>query len=318
MATQPPICDIPAETGTSHDNKETKKAEKKKKLKEEEPYSNPWIGHQGRSSESYQTPPHENKEYGGYSTGGGAGAGEGEDGLLGVDSMEPSKLPKGMNAAQAKKLVSNSIKAMKKKDYVIYTEKYKVNLVGIRTPINSNINYFNDWFVVFWWESDSIEDVKYKVYKQTTVPGLACRKGGTSSSNSKGAGWLIESQFTFTIGKAKQGTDRAYTCLRPDNKQISYRSKYNSAGKLIPSKKNGKIWLDGKMNHGMLIHKSSYKSRNAAYSKDTTKRIGSWSYGCQVFARTDHYEEMLGYCFKAKKKTGQKKFKYAILLESDL
>jgi len=300
------VCKRKPVSGEEHNKKEQEKQEKKQKMMDKDPYDSGWVG-RTNNAKSHEVTKNDNANYGTYTSGDASGGGEA--GIPDIDSLEPSKLPKNMSPEKAKKIVSKVIAYIKKKNYILYTKKYKVNLAGIRTPINKNINYFNDWFVIFWWENDDLEDVKYKIYKITTVPGLKCRQGG-GDANSKGAGWLVEKQFTYTIGLT-----HGYTCLRSTSDQVAYRSEFNSSGKLAPKTKDGKIWKDGNQNHLMLIHKSAYPKNGAAYGKSTTKRIGGWSFGCQVFARTDHFEEMLALCNKAKKKAKQSKFKYTLIKE---
>jgi len=295
------------------EKEEKRKEEEKKKILESDPYADPWIKRKGRSIESFQIEKIENEDYGIYTT---------SPGVPDLDSIEPSKLPKSLSQDKAIKLVAKIIEHYKKKNYVLKMKNKHINLAGIRTPINTNINFFNDFFVVFWWEDDKkIEDVSFRVYKITTVPGLDCRQG-KNSMNKKGCGWLIEKQYKYVLG-----TTHGYECLRPLNDQIAYRSTPNSKGLLIPNKKDGKIVLDGKNNLAMLIHKSSYNGENGkkvhskSYQnpKDPSKKaIGSWSYGCQVFARYDNYLELLSYCHDRKEKNKQSKFFYTIILEKDL
>ena len=117
---------------------------------------------------------------------------------------------------------------MKKKNYIVYTKKWKLNLVGIRTPINNNINKFNDWLLCFWWDKDitnssDIDDIKYKIYKITTVPGLGVRKKPT---NSMGVGWLVENQYVDSyVLSFHKISDPAKNILRKNTLRISNSTK---------------------------------------------------------------------------------------------
>lgn len=305
------ICTKPEKTAEDVNIKDQEKNQKKEKMMNEDPYASLWVGHKGRSAESYQIKKTESVSYGNYTT-------DGTPGDFDASTLEPSKLPKNMTAAAAKKLVSNTIVAMKKKNYIVYTDLHKLNIVSLRSSINVNKNKFSDWMIVFWWETNTTKDVKFKIYKITTVPGIDSRKG--IDTNAKGAGWLIEKQFVdgFSIGLAKRNTNKAYDCLRSNNKQIAYRSIPNANGDLTKKLINGSIFLDGPMNHGMLIHKSSYLDPSSPEANRENKSIGSWSYGCQVFSKSLDFYEFMALCKKAKKTANQKKFTYTILIESDI
>jgi hypothetical protein len=290
-----------------------RKEEEKKKIIDSDPYSNYWIKRKGRSIESFQVEKVENVDYGTYTT---------SSDTPDLESLEPSKLPKSLSQKEAIKLVAKIIEYYRKKNYVLKIKNKHINLVGIRTPINTKINHFNDFFVLFWWDDEkNIENVSFKIYKITTVPGLDCRKG-INSMNKTGCGWLVEKQYKYVLGST-----HGYECLRPTNDQVAYRSRPNSKGLLIPEKKNNKILLNKKRNLAMLIHKSSWNGEKGkkvhpkSYQNPadiSTKTIGSWSYGCQVFARYDNYLELLSYCHDRKEKNRQTKFLYTIILEKDL
>ena len=295
-------------TGSEYEQQEQDKQDNIDKKLNEDPYGDFWSGYSTNSTFNPDIP-RENPEYGSY-----VSSDDKPSGIGSPESFKPSTLPKNFTDKKARGLIASIIKAMRKKNYIIYLKPYQINMVGIRAPINTNINKFNDWMVLFWWEKDgdnNQENCKYKLYRITTVPGINARTGKDPMAPD-GSGWLIESQFVdmykfgyFNIGSKTQVFDTLVT-----NKPVQkvYRSKYNSAAILTSYKQQGPY------DAGMFVHRSSYAKSGSADSIN----IGKWSYGCQVFAILDNFLEFYSILNTSKQKTGKSSFTYTILAESDV
>lgn len=183
----------------------------------------------------------------------------------------------------------------------------KMSVVGVRNTLavkNQYQNRFTDLLIVM-----SPEDKKQVfIYKGTTTPGIAFlympfRNWWMSSAlkdtiNPNGLGILQPGVYDYSIGSHKG----KYQAL------VQGKAK---AGRLKPVEKPQDLKFttftpqdiqDGSF--GMNIHKAG---------KDTSS-IDSWSAGCQVFKKSDDFDDMMGKV----KNSGQTVFKYALINSSDL
>ena len=88
--------------------------------------------------------------------------------------------------------VRRIIKMMKSRDYVVYDDPYKLNIVGVRNA-NTNPEHFDDTMYVFWKTDNGMWTGKE--YVITTDPSTVyLKKGGfrnSTSGNSDCCSWTI-------------------------------------------------------------------------------------------------------------------------------
>ena len=183
----------------------------------------------------------------------------------------------------------------------------KTNIVGVRNTLavkNQYQNRFTDLFIVM-----GPEDKKeVSIYRGTTTPGIAFLYMPFRN-------WWMSSALKSTINPDGLGI------LQPgvyDYNVGSHLGKYQAlvqgkakAGRLKPVENADDLKFQTftpqdvqEGNFGMNIHKAG---------KDTPS-IDSWSAGCQVFKRSDDFDEMMGKV----RNSGQTAFKYALINSSDL
>lgn len=196
-------------------------------------------------------------------------------------------------AATTSKKGSKHVRALKalmrKNKYETYDRPYEMNIVGIRSD-TTKPNSFDDMILV-WYKNDKGQIVEH-LYPATTDPSTYWLE---HPSNPKGAALLKQGQYkdAYTIGLHAG----KYKALR-QNKPVTVLRQYD--------RKNELDFLNGKPDTGMFginIHRAS--------SKGTTKEIGRYSAGCQVFANADDFNEFLGMAERQKELYGNK-FTYTL------
>lgn len=226
-----------------------------------------------------------------------------------LSTLKPSILPTNWNDDKVMKLMYGCIQFMNKSNYVIYWEKWKLNMVGIRTPINKNINKFNDLLLLWWFEEDEIpgniksmkSKVKFRLYRITTVPGKTYRINGFEGHD---CGYLKEGQYLdYHIGLHQ----KKYTALC-GGYQHAWRSKKGKENLTPDYSSTGKF--------GMNIHKSSY-NQNPNDSTPTIN-INDWSAGCHVFQVLSNFTEYMSIVNKSKNIVNSNKFTYTLVAENDI
>lgn len=186
----------------------------------------------------------------------------------------------------------NLMKALKDKDYVIYDQPFQLNIVGVRNA-ESQPNKFDDQLYVFY--KDENWNWVLKEYPITTDTGTFWLLNPMSSL---GTAMLKEGQY---IDAYKQGLHKGqYTALVQDKPVTTYRDYDRNAVFDF-----GQRETTG--NYGINIHKAGADSQN----------VDKWSAGCQVFQKSEDFQEFMQLTDKHKANFGNK-FTYTLLDERAL
>jgi hypothetical protein len=180
---------------------------------------------------------------------------------------------------------------MKSKNFTVYEQPYKLNIVGLRSP--SKIpNYFDDFIFTFF-KNNNNQWVGYES-PATTDTGTYWLQNPMSS---KGSALLKEGQYkdVYAIdlhsGKYKAVTQRL-------GDVIVYRD-YNRNATLDFN--NGR---EEKGRFGINIHRAD--------STGLSKTIDKNSAGCQVFANSEDFDKFMQFAEKSKNLYGNK-FTYTLI-----
>ena len=186
----------------------------------------------------------------------------------------------------------NLMKALKDKDYVIYDQPFQLNIVGVRNA-QSQPNKFDDQLYVFY--KDENWNWVLKEYPITTDTGTFWLLNPMSSL---GTAMLKEGQY---IDAYKQGLHKGqYTALVQDKPVTTYRDYDRNAVFDF-----GQRETTG--NYGINIHKAGADSQN----------VDKWSAGCQVFQKSEDFQEFMQLTDKHKANFGNK-YTYTLLDERAL
>lgn len=184
------------------------------------------------------------------------------------------------------------MKALKDKDYVIYDQPFQLNIVGVRNA-ESQPNKFDDQLYVFY--KDENWNWVLKEYPITTDTGTFWLLNPMSNL---GTAMLKEGQY---IDAYKQGLHKGqYTALVQDKPVTTYRDYDRNAVFDF-----GQRETTG--NYGINIHKAGADSQN----------VNKWSAGCQVFQKSEDFQEFMQLTDKHKANFGNK-FTYTLLDERAL
>jgi hypothetical protein len=157
---------------------------------------------------------------------------------------------------------------MRKNNYVIYDNPYKLNIVGVRNA-QTQPNKFDDSIFVFF-KDENNNWVDYE-YPATTDTGTYWLKNPMSNM---GTAMLKEGQY---VNAYKQGLHKGeYLALTQDKPVTVYRDYDRDATFDIFTKETTG-------NYGINIHKAGQNSDN----------VDKWSAGCQVFKRSDDFSDFM-------------------------
>lgn len=188
-----------------------------------------------------------------------------------------------------RKDLRNIINALKDKGYVIYDQPYQLNIVGVRNE-QSQPNKFDDQIYVFY--KDENWNWILKEYPITTDTGTFWLLNPISSV---GTAMLKEGQY---IDAYKQGLHKGqYTALVQDKPVTTYRDYDRNAVFDFGQKETTG-------NYGINIHKAGADSQN----------VDKWSAGCQVFQKSEDFQEFMQLTDKHKSNYGNK-YTYTLLDE---
>jgi hypothetical protein len=179
---------------------------------------------------------------------------------------------------------------LKQNGYALYTEPYRLNIVGLRSE-SIVPNRFDDEIHVFYAKSDG--SWNYHIWPATTDPGTFWLNNPVYE---QGAAILAQGQYqnSYAIGKHK-GLYEALVQTKPvtvirDYDRDALLDFYNG------EKQTG--------NFGINIHR--------AESTGTTKQINKYSAGCQVFQNAHDFEQFMVLCEQHRKLYGNS-FTYALV-----
>ena len=179
---------------------------------------------------------------------------------------------------------------LKQNGYALYTEPYRLNIVGLRSE-SIVPNRFDDEIHVFYVKSDG--SWNYHIWAATTDPGTFWLNNPVYE---QGTAILAQGQYqnSYAIGKHK-GLYEALVQTKPvtvirDYDRDALLDFYNG------EKQTG--------NFGINIHR--------AESTGSTKQINKYSAGCQVFQNAHDFEQFMTLCEQHRKLYGNS-FTYALV-----
>lgn len=200
------------------------------------------------------------------------------------------------NALYSKVLTYDFEKLFKQKGYAYFTKGiYNLNIIGIRATGHQISNSFDDLLILTY--KTPTNKWARQIYSVTTDPGLYYM---LNPMNRKGTAILVPGQYrgAYQIG--------------------SHRGKYKALCQVKPVKvyrDNNKDeiydWDVKTLEEGLFginIHKAGVLS----------KRVDTWSAGCQVFASEQEFKSFMNYCQKQIDNGLGKTFTYTLLREEDL
>ncbi len=185
--------------------------------------------------------------------------------------------------------LNNLLATMRKMDYVIYDEPYRLNIVGVRNA-ESQPNKFDDSIYVFY--KDESGQWQFKDYPATTDAGTYWLLNPMSNL---GTAMLKEGQY---VDSYKQGLHKGqYKALVQNAPVTTYRDyDRNAIFDITTSESTG--------NYGINIHKAGADSQD----------VNKWSAGCQVFQKSDDFAEFINLTDKHKE-LYDNKFTYTLIDE---
>ena len=184
----------------------------------------------------------------------------------------------------------------KKKGYSYFTKgAYNLNIIGVRASGVNITNSFDDVLLLIY-KTPSGRWAR-QIYQITTDPGVTYMK---TPCNNKGTAILVPGQYKGAYKIAK------------------HRGKYNA----LCQNKPVKVYRDNNKNEiydydpksleegmfGINIHKAGKFS----------KRVDTWSAGCQVFAIDAEFNAFMTYCQKQIDNEISDTFTYTLLTEEEL
>ena len=184
----------------------------------------------------------------------------------------------------------------KNKGYAYFTNgAYNINIIGVRASGAVITNSFDDILLIIY--KTPTGTWNRQIYQITTDPGQFYMN---KPCNSKGTAILVPGQYR---GAYKIGLHRGKYKALCQNKPVKvYRdNNKDSVYDYDPNK------LDEGM-FGINIHKAGTLS----------KRVDTWSAGCQVFASETEFRAFMNYCNKQIKYGHGYTFTYTLLREEDL
>ena len=184
----------------------------------------------------------------------------------------------------------------KNKGYAYFTNgAYNLNIIGVRASGAVITNSFDDILLIIY--KTPTGTWNRQLYQITTDPGQFYMN---KPCNSKGTAILVPGQYR---GAYKIGVHRGKYKALCQNKSVKvYRdNNKDSVYDYDPNK------LDEGM-FGINIHKAGTLS----------KRVNTWSAGCQVFASETEFRAFMNYCDKQIKYGHGDTFTYTLLREEDL
>jgi len=236
-----------------------------------------------------------------------------------IITQEPSD-PVGSDAP---KEVLAILQAMKDKNYVIETDPYKMNIVGVRNQYTGQpySNKFIDrMYLIYKAEKGGIW--QYKSFECSTMPGLNTKvkqkhvdqgvpkawlgkyksmKSVFKYTRKKGLGIMAEGQIQNVYKMDKHLGERA---MKIKTNQYAYRDQNWDSDNITYTYRDEGSWA------AMYIHK-------AYNGTGVSKTVNNWSEGCQVFPSAKILNGFFDLCEQHKKRYDNK-FHYTLMTSKDV
>jgi hypothetical protein len=188
------------------------------------------------------------------------------------------------------------VATMRAKGYIVNTQPYKLNVVGIRSS-NVTSLYYDDQIAFFWYNDKG--KLEGKVCPATTDPSVYYLRD--NPMNRQGTAILKSGQYVDTY-KIDYHDDRYLAlCQRLKPVTVIRDADRNDLLNFFAETSTGM--------YGINIHRSSYDKSNELL-------IGPDSAGCQVFRNNEDFLEMMKAAEISKNKYGNK-FTYTLIDERD-
>lgn len=233
-----------------------------------------------------------------------------------TDGTTDDKIPKNTNPSnpdlsdpKSNPDIDKLIRYMKAKGYVVYTEQYKLNIVGFRSKDSGYIsNKFDESLVVFFKNGENVWILRN--YKITTVPGF---KPGTNSLPNKVAilqlGQYVE-QYKIGYHQNRTGKQGGQADsngnLQPEHKCLKLATTVvlrNDDGSKYNFKANSE-----RGSFGINIHHAG---------NPQSENVSNWSEGCQVFKNYNAHVEFMNHCEKQVSIAKKSTFTYTLVKKSE-
>ena len=206
------------------------------------------------------------------------------------DGVGPINDPNATDPSKNDK-INKMIRFLKSKNYVIYTEPFKLNIVGMRNKPNGAItNRFDDKLVVFFFNENN--NPVYYEYDITTVPGYKPNTNTLPDSVAILALGQYVDQYKIGLHQDRPG----YNCLKFATSVI-HRNKSGDKYELTGSDTQ-------KGSFGINIHHSGNPQGNFVYN---------WSQGCVVFKNLNAFNEFMNLCNKQVKEADKSTFTFTLI-----
>lgn len=191
--------------------------------------------------------------------------------------------------------LSDIVRTMQQKGYVVYTEPYRLNVVGIRTGSTTSVK-FDDYIAYFWYDEKGV--LQGKVCLATTDPSVyflnnPMVSGGTAIL--KSGQYVNAYEIGTHRGKYKALVQRGPVTVIRDNDR-------NDLLNFFAETQTGSDF-------GINIHRASL-------TKQDKLVIDEDSAGCQVFQDPNDFANMMRAAEVSKAKYGNK-FTYTLIDEQD-
>lgn len=183
---------------------------------------------------------------------------------------------------------------LKSKNYIVYTQPERLNVVGIRTN-NTTSTTFDDYIAFFYYDNNG--NLKGKIAPATTDPSVYFLENPLAEAP-LGTAILKSGQYSYQIGLHRQ----KYLALVQKEPVVVIRDNdRNSLLNFFATTEEGMF--------GINIHRSSY-------GKADVLKIDQDSAGCQVFQNISDFDEMMVLAQRSKDLYGNN-FKYTLLDDMD-
>lgn len=211
------------------------------------------------------------------------------------------------------------IKVLKSKNYIVYTEPFKVNLVGVRTQYKGDVysNKFVDKLYVFYindkgkwviknYNISTIPGTRKKITQEDVSKGVPIEFLGKKISlkkwcsylRPKGLGILVPAQYINIFQMGEFAGERA---LKARDKQLVYRDKSFNDDRILYEDKPQSESV------GMHLHKAFPSGLN----------VDNWSEGCQVLPSKKIIDSLFE-IFELHRKLHGNIFTYTLITSRDM
>jgi hypothetical protein len=198
------------------------------------------------------------------------------------------------------KTLNDIVKTLKAKGYIVYTQPYKLNIVGIRNSERTRQDVFDDLIAFFYYDDKG--NLIGKIATGTTDPSAEYLMKPISGVEDKGTAILKSGQYvdTYAIGMHRNKYEAVIQTLKPVE-VIRDNDRNALINYFAPTEKGF---------FGINLHRASVGKNNPdVISKDSA--------GCQVFRDETDFQLFMNMARKSRDAHGNK-FTYTLIDERDI